>query len=226
MWGLLDAHPPTPEIVVPWQRQLLIAGAVVHRSRALSVEMLTYRDHIRVTNPLVTVLDLGVVLSPVEVGDVIIRANQLKLFAPAAVRHVLAQLAKPGRTGVVTVRKALDLIVIGDRPATSVLEFRFHIGPGRYGLPPYRYQHEVQASGRKFFIDFAYPEVMLAIEVDGYENRASRQSLDDDDARANKLVLAGWTLLRFTWTRVINDPQGVAAEVLTLLGRLGYRFGA
>ena len=173
VWRLVDDHPPTPEIVIPWQRRKKIAGVTVHRSRALTADVLTFRDHIRVTNPLVTTIDLGVVLSPVEVGDVIIRARQMKLFEPAAVEATIARLAKPGRTGIVTARAALEMIMIGDRPAESVLEFRFHIGPGWHGLPPYSYQHEVRINNRKYFIDFAYPEVMLAIEVDGYEKRAS-----------------------------------------------------
>ena len=64
--------------------------------------------------------------------------------------------------------------------------------------------------GRKrYYIDFAYPEVMLAIEVDGYEQRASTESLAYDNNRANQLVLAGWTILRFGWERVVNDPQGL-----------------
>ncbi|MEY2447982.1 MAG: hypothetical protein QOH79_1458 [Acidimicrobiaceae bacterium] len=225
LWCLLDEHPPTPEIVIPWQYRKRIHGVTVHRSRALCAEMLLYRYHIRVTNPLVTALDLGVVLSPVEVGDVIIRARQMKLFEPTAVRTTISKYAKPGRTGLVTARAAVDLIMIGDRPADSVLEFRFHIGPRRHGLPPYSYQHEVRVGDRKFFIDFAYPEVMLAIEVDGYEKRASRESLDKDAQRGVMLTLAGWTVVHFTWTRIVNDPAGVAADILTLLGNRGYRFG-
>ena len=115
--------------------------------------------------------------------------------------------------------------MIGDRPAESVLEFRFHIGPRRHGMPPYSYQHEVKINNRKYFIDFAYPEVMLAIEVDGYEKRASRASLDNDAQKGVMLALAGWTVVHFTWTRVTNDPAGVAADILTLLGNRGYRFG-
>jgi hypothetical protein len=225
LWDLLDDHPPTPEIVIPWQQRKKIHGVTVHRSRGLTAGMLMYRDNIRVTKPLVTTLDLGVVLGPVEVGDVIIRARQRKLFEPAAFESTIAKLAKPGRTGVVTAREALKLIMIGDRPAESVLEFRFHIGPRTYGLPPYSYQHKVEVNNRKFFIDFAYPEVMLAIEVDGYEKRASRESLDNDAQRGVMLTLAGWTVVHFTWTRVVNDPRGVAADILTLLGNRGYQFG-
>jgi very-short-patch-repair endonuclease len=186
--------------------------------------MVTTRDHIRVTKPLVTVLDLGVVLGPVEVGDAIIRGRQLKLLTIPDVEATIDRYARRGRTGIVVARQALDLIMIGDRPADSVLEFRFSIGPARYGLPAYSYQHEVRVGRKRYFIDFAYPDVMLAIEVDGYQQRAAKESLAYDNDRANKLVLAGWTILRFGWDSVVRDPSGVATEILLKLGQLGHAF--
>lgn len=222
LWGLSDDHPVTPEVVVPLGRLRLIEGATVHRSRALNPTMVTTRDHIRVIKPLVTMLDLGVVGGPVDVGDAIIRGRQKKLFSISDVRETIERYARPGRTGVVVAREGLNMITIGERPAESVLEFRFHIGPARHGLPTYCYQHEVRLGRKRYFIDFAYPEVMLAIEVDGYEQRAAKESLAYDNDRANKLVLAGWTILRFGWDKVVNDPAIVAAEILLKLGQLGH----
>jgi very-short-patch-repair endonuclease len=219
MWMVVDVPPPTPEVVVPWQRHPVLPGANVHRSRALDRSMVTTVNAIPVTKPLVTLLDLGVVLTAIEVADVIIRARQLRLFTPHDVDGILARLAKPGRTGVSTVRAARELIMIGDRPADSVLEFRFHRGPGRQ-LPPYSYQHDVRVGKRRYRIDFAYPDVMLAIEVDGFEKRMSPESLDHDDERSTALVLAGWTVIRFTFRQIERDPDGVAAAILEALGRL------
>jgi very-short-patch-repair endonuclease len=68
--------------------------------------------------------------------------------------------------------------------------------------------------------------VMLAIEVDGAEKRLSAESLAYDNNRANQLVLAGWTILRFVWTDVVNAPARVATEILLKLGQLGYSFAA
>ena len=185
--------------------------------------MITTRDHIRVLKPLFVVLGLGVVANAQEVGDVIIRGRQKKLFTVADVRATIDQYARPGRTGVSVAREAVKLIMIGDRPADSVLEFRFHIGPARHGLPPYRYQHEVRIGSRKKYrIDFAYPEVKLAVEVDGAEKRLSAESLAYDNARANQLTLAGWTFMRFMWAEIQNEPARVAGEILMKLGQLGY----
>lgn len=218
VWALVGEHPPMPEIVIPWQRHACVDGAVVHRSVDLCPEHLVRRNGVRVTNPLVTTLDLGVVLSPIEIADVIVRARQLHLYEPPAVDAILAKLGRCGRTGVRNARAARELVMIGDRPADSVLELRFHHGPGTHGLPPYEYQHEVRIGNRRYYIDFAYPELMVAIEVDGYEKRMARESLDRDAERGRKLALAGWQILRFTWTQVVGDPAGVAREILALLG--------
>ena len=223
LWGIWDEHPAVPEVVVPFGRHRLIAGVAVHRSRRLEPSMITVRDHIRAVKPLLTIVDLGVVVSAQDVGDAIIRGLEKRLFNVGDVRSTIDRYARPGRTGITVSREAVELIMIGDRPADSVLEFRFHIGPGRHGLPPYRYQHKVRIGHRNYRIDFAYPEVMLAIEVDGYRDRASFAALAYDDARGNELSLAGWTVLRYTWDRVVNAPAAVATEILLKLGQLGYR---
>ena len=188
------------------------------------MEMVTTRNHIRIVKPLITVLTLGKVIGAIDLAEVIIKGRQKKLFSVGDVHATLNRYGRSGRNGMTTTRHALDLIMIGDRPAETVLEFHFNIGPGRCGLPPYSYQHEVRIGRKRYFIDFAYPEVMLAIEVDGYEKRAARESLDYDNERANALTLAGWTLLRFGWDRVRNRPEEVARAILVRLGQLGYQF--
>jgi very-short-patch-repair endonuclease len=224
MWDVWNRHPSKPEVVVPYGRHRIIPGVTVHRSRALDPTMVTTLNHIRVTKPLIMVLDIGVVVSAVEVGDVIILGRQKKLFSVDDVRTTIDLHARPGRTGIAVARQAVALIMIGERPADSVLEFRFHIGPAQHGLPPYSYQHKVSIGRKTYFIDFAYPKVMLAIEVDGYEKRASKDSLAYDNDRQNQLSLAGWNFLRFGWDRVVDTPALVAAQVLMRLGQLGYQF--
>ena len=227
LWGIWNEHPAVPELVVPFGRHRLITGAAVHRSRWFDPSMITVRDHIRVVKPLLTVLDLGVVANAQDVGDAIIRGRQKKLFTVGDVNATIERYSRPGRTGITVAREAAKLIVIDDRPADSVLEFRFHIGPARHGLPQYRYQHEVRIGpNKKYRIDFAYPEVMLAIEVDGAEQRLSSKSLAYDNARANHLVLAGWTIMRFTYRDVVGEPAHVAAQIMLKLGQLGHPFAA
>ena len=41
-----------------------------------------------------------------------------------------------------------------------------------------------------------------------------------DARRQNALVAAGWTVLRFTWHDVVNDPTNVARTIREMLTRL------
>jgi very-short-patch-repair endonuclease len=225
MWHLLDEHPPQPEVVVPVQKYARIAGAVVHRSSSLRPEDLTIRRGIPVLKPLIGVLSLGVVLPPIEVAEVIVRARQKRLFEPDAVRATVGRFARSGRDGLRVCRDALELVMIGDRPADSVLELRFHHGPGRM-LPPYEYQYEVVVDGVRYRPDFAYPDVRVAIEVDGYEKRKDMESLVRDARKTTALVKAGWAVPHFTWPDVVNNPYTVACDVLEILRASGYRFGS
>lgn len=69
-------------------------------------------------------------------------------------------------------------------------------------------------------VDFAYPDVRLFLEVDGYDVHGSASALTDDLDRQNRLVALGWTPLRFTWPMVVRRPEAVAERILVVLGNL------
>jgi very-short-patch-repair endonuclease len=219
-FDLLDDFPPTPEIVVPVNRRVRIPGVMVHRSVDLCRNHLTKRHGIWTTNPLVTVLDLGVTLDADTIAEVLVRGTARRIFTLAAVRATVARLARPGRTGVRNVRAALDMLDALEVPLESVLELRFLLLAQRQGLPRMVFQHEVRIGGRTYRIDAAYPDLKLAIEVDGYAKRASPEAMARDLARQNALVLAGWTILRFPWSRIVGDPSSVAEEIMRALWSL------
>ena len=101
-----------------------------------------------------------------------------------------------------------------------MLEFRFLLLAQRHSLPAMVFQHEVRIGRRTFRIDAAYPELKLAIEVDGYETRSSPEAFAEDIERQNALVLEGWPILRFPWSRVVGDSAAVAADILRALRTL------
>jgi very-short-patch-repair endonuclease len=66
--------------------------------------------------------------------------------------------------------------------------------------------------GRKFQFDWAWPDHMLAVEIDGgnhlvRKGRAvGRHTQDSDYWKHNLAVLAGWRVLRFTTGMLRDDP--------------------
>jgi very-short-patch-repair endonuclease len=76
-------------------------------------------------------------------------------------------------------------------------------------------------AGKDRFADFVVFGVSgrrVAIEVDGYDKVGrgggmSREEFDDWLIRQNALILAGFTVLRFSNRRVLDDPGGCAREI-------------
>jgi very-short-patch-repair endonuclease len=62
--------------------------------------------------------------------------------------------------------------------------------------------------GRRLRLDFGWPEVGRAAEIDGarFHNEDSRSY---DLRRQNGVVLGGWAITRFTWQDVALYPEYV-----------------
>lgn len=62
---------------------------------------------------------------------------------------------------------------------------------------------------RAFRLDVAFPDVRLAIEVDGYEFHGKYLTdFTRDRERQNALTIAGWRILRFTAGNIRGDLPG------------------
>ncbi len=65
--------------------------------------------------------------------------------------------------------------------------------------------------------DMAWPERKVLVEFDGDVHR-ERKTFVNDRRRQNRLVAAGWIILRFTSADVYGDPEGVLAQIRSALG--------
>lgn len=71
----------------------------------------------------------------------------------------------------------------GHDPGDSALEARALLAIARAGLPIPVQQHAVRRpDGRAAYVDLAYPDQMVAIELDGYEHHRTRTVFDHDRA--------------------------------------------
>jgi hypothetical protein len=213
LWDAYDGEPPV-EIAVPRRQSIQLEGVVVHRTR--DPIRLHLRHGIPVTTPMRVVVDLGAVVSAAVVEAVLDRMEVARLVTTATVEWELAAVARPGRRGTGPLREVLDRRALLEVPPDGMLEPRFARLCKAAGLPTPVFQHRV---GR-YEIDFAYPRLRLAIEVDGYGPHASRRAFQDDRDRQNRLVAQGWTVLRFTWADVVRRPGHVARLILEAIGQL------
>lgn len=218
LWSLVDDL--SIHVSVPRTRAPRLAGVSVHRSGDLGGERVLYRSGIATTTPMRALVDLGAVADRSVVEDALDRALVQRLFVITSVERALAKVAKPGRSGAGVLRAVLDERALRDGIPDGLLEPRMARLLKKYGLPMPVFQYRVYSSGGVFLgrVDFAYPDLKIAIEVDGWQAHCTPVNLDSDLARQNGLILNGWTVLRFSWRSVVLRPSQVAAEIAAVLG--------
>ena len=67
--------------------------------------------------------------------------------------------------------------------------------------------------GFTHYPDLLFEAARLIVEFDGFGVHGTRMAFESDRIRQNRLVLAGYRVLRYTWRRLQDDPEGVIAEV-------------
>lgn len=164
----------------PWVRQT---------TRPVPPALVRSRGSLRWTSTPLTVLDLV----EVDGGNAIDEALRRRATTLARLHETLAEVK--GRHGNTDVRRVLA--ESRDQP-WSFLERRAHRDLRRHHIQGWRANHRVRTRGRTFYIDIAFPDLMLAVEIDGWSTHRTREAMDADAVRTNLLVLAGWTVLRFT----------------------------
>lgn len=221
LWGLITPSGYVDISVRPPQHPRLRPPAIAHRIKDLHPELATEREGMRVTDPVRTVIDLGLVLPTWAVKDALSRGITTKLFHVDLVQELRDALGRPGRNGTGTMREILEERLLISGSEESLLERRFMDLLRRHGLPTATIQHEVWHAGRFVArVDACYPERKLAIEVDGFAHHSSPDAFQRDRERQNRLVALGWTVLRFTWHDVVHRPATVAREIAAAINRL------
>ncbi|RZT86753.1 very-short-patch-repair endonuclease [Pseudonocardia sediminis] len=68
-----------------------------------------------------------------------------------------------------------------------------------------------------FTVDVAFPASRVAIEVDGWAWHVDSERFATDRRKGNALVGAGWTVLRFTWANLAEEPGEIVRTVRAAL---------
>ena len=71
----------------------------------------------------------------------------------------------------------------------------------------------IHLNGRTYYVDICFRRLKVAIEIDGRDHQRDIRTFVRDRERQNALVLAGWTVLRFTWQDLDEHPQRFVAQV-------------
>jgi hypothetical protein len=217
LWDLPGLGRRTLEVTTDrpsWVRQPSVRS---HRTATFLREEHTVHHGVPVTTVARTLVDVSARYSVAQLGPAVDEAIRKEKLRLDALRRCAAELAPaPGRR-MNRVHCVLGKRLPGYEPGESDLEMRVLRAIVGADLPEPVQQYRVTLSGRRCRIDLAYPEVKLAIEVDGWDSHRSRTAFDRDRARENDLVAEGWRVLRFTSR---SEPSEIARLVAALLAEL------
>jgi very-short-patch-repair endonuclease len=213
LWGFPAMPPGVLEVTGLRHRRRQTTDVKWHESYHLTPKEISELDGIPVTRPVRTFLDLGAVLTAAQLEEVLNEGLRRNLLEIPGIWQRMEELGLL-RPGAGRVRKVLRGHVPGQRPLESVLETRFIQLVRDSGLPVPLPQHQVSVGGKVVArIDFAYPDLNLAIELDGDAYHFGQRAARRDRGRENTLVALHWRVLRFDWEDVTRRPEYVVRTV-------------
>lgn len=187
-----------------------LPGITTHHHGGTGLRAVVRRG-IPCTDPLRTVLDLAGTAEEALVLTALDRGIAGGLFTTTAVLRELERRAGKGVPGVALLRACLRQRLDGAGERTSALESAMDRIIVRHRLPVPERQHRL--AGTRYRLDYAWPQARLAVETDGYGSHSGLEAFHHDRERQNAIVLAGWTVLRFTWQDVQRRPGAVADQI-------------
>ncbi len=220
LWGLTPtmagAGAPTlpafdlPTITVPRNHGAHAAGIHIVRSRRPLQTVL--RHGLPCTTAMRTVVDCAAVMDPDEFDGLVDTGLAHRVVDVDALSRVVGDRRLRYHDGRRFLEERLAARGMVGSPHPSVLESRMARLFHRHRLPPPKAE-VVWGPNRRYRLDFAFPELRFAIEVDGWSAHFAPEQQRHDNQRANVLARAGWTVLHYDWWDVTCAAERVAFEI-------------
>lgn len=215
VWLVLPKEGPIHVSIPAGRRALRGSGLTVHRVRALAVDRL---GPYPVTTLPRAVIDTWALAHATKANRrakeraraVVIETLRERRVTDRELRtEVAMRPALPGR------RAFVDLLGLVEQGCQSELEIwgvrNVLHGPG---MPRFAQQHPVQLPWGTVHLDAALPELKVAVELDGAAFHGSAAARERDTRRDAALAARGWVVLRFSYRRLMTDPEGCRREIL------------
>ena len=199
-WGIRRAPKDRVDITVPHGVYARGVPAVVHYTNKMpDHHVVDTIDGGRVTSVARTIFDLGGVLDAQGHLSIIEDVRNKGLCTDDELGEVYADLCGKGRRGSASWSRLAMLTDRTGRPTMSELELELQQALIESGLPAAVQQHPITLrSGRTVYLDLAYVDVQLDVEVDHTQWHGTHSAAERDRTRDNGLALMWWERLRFT----------------------------
>jgi very-short-patch-repair endonuclease len=215
VWRLAPSEGPVHLSVRAARRAVRSPGLVVHRVQRLDADRIGGLPVTDLDRALIDTwgLALGASGRPrlVELArSAVISTLRERRLKPTALREALA--GRPGLPGRRALAQLIDLVEQGCHSELEIWGVRDVLtGPG---MPRFVQQHPVRLPYGTVVLDAALPELRIAIELDGAAFHGSREARERDTRRDVALAALGWVVLRFSYRRLVTEPDACRREIL------------
>jgi len=203
-----------PVVSVPPLANQRHAGIRVHRLGDLRGDMIEYVDGLPLTTVARGVIDVSSTFRRNRLDQLI---DQLtiteRVTTLGAVERTLRRSNRRGRRGIRVLQELLD--ARGEIAPRSRSEKLADELLARSDLPPpvHEYPHPGWTLGDAF-VDRAWADAMLIVEIDGRSWHQRDRDMQKDRARDRSAGLVGWFTARFLHSEVRDEPDAFIADVV------------
>lgn len=210
-----DIWPGTPHILVPRGRARSAPGVHLHETTQWDrIDPTTIRS-IPCTGLTRTVIDLAASVGPHRLEGAVDALIREDILTWPDLRNVLIDHARRGRDGCGKLRALLEIRYGDSSVPLSNWSRRVQrlLTDANCGLAVLEYTVRDQHDRWVAQVDLAYPADRVAIELDSVRWHFNKTSFQEDPRRRNRLIVAGWTVLHFTWRDYQDHPDRLCETV-------------
>jgi very-short-patch-repair endonuclease len=209
LWKLVPSRGGPVHITLCSRHGPELPNVEIHRTRSLKASDRCVRDGLPVLSPARALLDVSELLSPRRFEQAIVQG----IATPAQIRELLTRTG--GRRGGPLLAAQLQRQTSGPTLTRSEAEERLLDLIRRAELPAPRINSRLHG----YEVDFYWAAAGLVVEVDGYQFHRSRWAFERDRRKDATLQRAGITVIRVTWSQIVDEPLAVVALIAGALAR-------
>ena len=211
LWGLDLPAPSAIDLV----GKIELNGVRAHRTTTLVPADVAMLGAIRLTNPARTLVDCSGAVPAGRLGGVVDDGLRRGLVKLEALRRCHERVdTGPGRRHVVAMREVLAKRGPGYSAGDSERELDIVRLLADARLPAPVLGHRIRVGTRTYKLDIAWPEVLLAIEFDGWATHKGFTAFHRGRNRVRRIVASGWTVLPVTAETDLHELVGDVTSLL------------
>jgi hypothetical protein len=207
-YGILDRRPASIDVSTPG-RVKPRRGIKIHARRELERK---WHRGLPITSVAQALLDYAARAPLRRVRYAVAQAEYHELLDLKEVGVMLGR----GKPGSAKLRRALERHLPQLARTRSEMEQVFLPLCERGGVP----LPEVNVAVAGVLVDAVWREARVVVELDGLGGHRTRAQIERDRSKDLQLRAAGYTVLRYTWEQITNEPELVLADLRLALSQL------